>query len=173
MNGTDITKMDLVLSQLQTGCPVRVKANGFSMEPVIRNGAVLTLVRSDAERLKAGDIVAFLNDDTLFIHRLILVHPDSGSLLTMGDHLEYSDRMLKNEEILARVTEIDGRPLPGNSLLMKIIFRIYLYTMFFGNASNLHENGKVTRILLTGSRVRISRLIIHVYSKVLLLTRAG
>jgi signal peptidase I len=164
MNEITTVKLNLVLSQLTAGLPVKVKANGFSMTPVIRNGVVLTLQRIDPGRLKAGDIVAFLNDGTIYIHRLLSIDTVSDRLLTKGDNLEYSDKLLTTEEIIAIITHIDEQSLSKNSFLTKSLFRIYLFALLFRNSQNEYENGKIARILLSQGRFRITKFILRIYA---------
>lgn len=67
------------------GEPVRIPSRGRSMEPLVREGDILELVRlNDAPRI--GDVVVFSGPDGLVAHRVI------GRRLKQDQFLEKGDR---------------------------------------------------------------------------------
>jgi hypothetical protein len=63
--------------------PVTVTVTGSSMEPFLKEGDRVELVRAEPASLGAGMIVAFRREDGVVIHRLLAARPDR--LLEKGD----------------------------------------------------------------------------------------
>ena len=103
---------ELLRELIQTSGQVRVRANGTSMVPTIWPGEELVIQRLSGQ-IFAGDIVAFLRDQRLFIHRTIAV--DGATVTTQGDRLAAADAPVSHEQILGTVAKVVRR---GNGVVL-------------------------------------------------------
>lgn len=94
---------------LAEGRQVRLKANGDSMRPCIRDGDIITLGPAKAARLKRGHVIAFENAaGTLTIHRLAAIRAEAAGLVfvTHGDANGKSDPPFGANRVAGRVLEV-------------------------------------------------------------------
>jgi signal peptidase I len=93
---------------------VRLRVFGTSMVPSILPGDMISVQRAKLVEISAGEIVMYLRDGRLFVHRVVAragSHDDL-RLITRGDRLCYDDPLVSSSELLGRVTSIqthDGR----------------------------------------------------------------
>jgi len=156
-------KLELIANQLLTHQVVKVKANGHSMIPFIHDGDILTLSGIAQEPPQPGEIVAFIRNELLFIHRLLEVDRRTGMALTKGDHLLISDQLLANEEVIGRVTAIRERSLAGRQLLQRLFFRLYRYCLLIWNPGNKAGAKGIIQLTIGPVRFRISLTILRIY----------
>jgi len=95
---------------MSMGRPLRVRALGASMRPLLRSG---TLVRisplSIDEPLHVGDVVLSSVGPGLILHRIVGLHVDRGSLVvtTRGDGRRAADAPVPRASVLGRVDEVE------------------------------------------------------------------
>ena len=96
----------LASSVLDRGADLRFQAGGFSMEPFIRDGDIISLRKIPARQLKIGDIVAFTREEgsILLIHRLLWKRNDRFKF--KGDNNPFSDGWIKASYILAKIIRV-------------------------------------------------------------------
>ena len=93
---------------------VRLRVFGTSMVPSILPGDMISVHRADLLEISPGEIVMYLRDGRLFVHRVLARagSHDHPRLITRGDRLTYDDPLVSSSELLGRVTSIrthDGR----------------------------------------------------------------
>ena len=93
---------------------VRLRVFGTSMVPSILPGDMISVQRADLPGISPGEIVMYLRDGRLFVHRVVARagSHDDPRLITRGDRLTYDDPLVSSSELLGRVTSIrthDGR----------------------------------------------------------------
>ena len=93
---------------------VRLRVFGTSMVPSVLPGDVIHVQRANLSEIAPGEIVMYLRDERLFVHRVVgrTGEPDGPRLITRGDRLTYNDPLVSSSELLGRVTSIqtyDGR----------------------------------------------------------------
>jgi hypothetical protein len=84
------------------------------MVPSILPGDMISVQRAELVEISPGEIVMYLRDDRLFVHRVVACagSQDDPRLITRGDRLCYDDPLVSSSELLGRVTSIqthDGR----------------------------------------------------------------
>jgi hypothetical protein len=94
---------------LTSGAALRFKATGYSMCPLIMDGDVVTLSARAEDRLRLGDVVAFMRKgaQTLIVHRI--VGRKDGRYLTKGDNVTTCDGYTHRDDILGRVEYVERR----------------------------------------------------------------
>lgn len=97
-------KLELALTLLRSGCPIRLRALGSSMLPSIWPGDILTIEKVSAENIHPGSIVFTCHDSQATIHRLL--RKDGTRCITRGDSMPQNDPPLVVSGILGRVSEI-------------------------------------------------------------------
>ena len=114
---------------------VRLRVFGTSMVPSILPGDLISIQRADLLEILPGEIVLYLRDDRLFVHRVVARagSQDDPRLITRGDRLRYNDPLVSSSELLGRVTSIqthDGRwhrevePATGLSVWEKLFVHV-------------------------------------------------
>lgn len=92
---------ELVNGLLASGLGFRFQAKGRSMLPLIRDGEMLHVQRTNAAQLKVGDIVLFRHDSKFTAHRIIRKWKDE--FVTRGDAGLEADGAIQGEAIVGKV----------------------------------------------------------------------
>jgi signal peptidase I len=114
---------------------VRLRVFGTSMVPAILPGDMISVQRADLFEISPGEIVMYLRDGRLFVHRVVdrAGSQDDPRLVTRGDRLRYDDPLVSSSELLGRVTSIqthdgrwhrEARPAAGLSLWEQIFVHV-------------------------------------------------
>lgn len=96
----------------------RIRVTGASMLPSLWPGDNLTIERADPAQARIGEVVAYLREDRLFVHR-VSEHV-AGHLVTRGDALRSPDPPVAYGNVIGRVVLVErgGRPVvPGEPRL--------------------------------------------------------
>jgi hypothetical protein len=75
------------------------------MVPTIWPGDEL-VIQSAAGRLRRGQVVAWQDNQRIFIHRVVETPGDEGTILTRGDRLNASDPLFLPEQLIGVVTHV-------------------------------------------------------------------
>ena len=107
--GVQYQQGDLAVSLLRSGQPIRLRAGGWSMKPLLPPGCILRIVPLVGE-LRVGDIVLYQGKDgKLVSHRILTYAPDS--IRTKGDACTQPDGVIDSSQILGRVVGVE-HPIP-------------------------------------------------------------
>ncbi len=166
MNQADEIKLKLICSQLADGHEVKVKAGGHSMKPLIKMGDLLQLQSAEKANYRQGEIIAFLKNDQLFIHRLLKIFPGNDLIMTKGDNLAYSDALIEASCVIGRVIMVNGKRYVPDDGLKSLCFNIYCGLLFARNSGNQIHDGNITRVYLSNRRFRISKRLLSLFNKV-------
>ncbi len=104
---SNLGQLELIKGMMERGVPLRTMVRGFSMQPFIRDGDILTISPFDGKEALPGDVVAFVQPESrkLAIHRVI--SRDNSGLLIRGDNCPHADGTVMPEKILGYVTRIE------------------------------------------------------------------
>jgi hypothetical protein len=99
--------LELMQATLVKGACFRIKVNGFSMSPFIKDSDVVTVSALKDSHPGLGKVTAFINPRTnkLVIHRIL--GRSNGSYLIKGDNALCADGLVPEENILGCVTKIE------------------------------------------------------------------
>ena len=98
-------KCELAGEVLHSWGVLRLRVTGWSMLPTVMPGDTLVIERISAGTVSAGDIVLFVHDRRLFVHRVVTKSLGENAILTCGDAMPIADS-----------------PVPGSNLLGKVSF---------------------------------------------------
>ncbi len=103
---------DLIKETMRAGRAFRFRVRGGSMIPFIRNGDIITLHPVPADKIRSGDIVAFVSAPMMkmFVHRVVLTHHEF--FLMRGDNLIDDDGWVSGKDIIGKVVGIDRNGVP-------------------------------------------------------------
>jgi hypothetical protein len=103
--------LELMSAALARGASFRFTARGFSMDPFVRDGDVLTVARSRG-RPGMGAVVAVRGPLTgrLVVHRVV-AHTSAG-VLVRGDGAGESDGVAEPQDVLGVVVAVERRGRP-------------------------------------------------------------
>lgn len=91
----------VIFTLLQDGKEVETPVYGLSMFPFLLPGSEVRLAQIDFEDVKRGDVVLFLQNRQLVLHRVIIA--GSHSIQTKGDSLKRKDMPINKGEFIAKV----------------------------------------------------------------------
>jgi signal peptidase I len=114
---------------------VRLRALGTSMVPAMLPGDWVSVRRAGLDEISAGEVVLFLRNGRLVVHRVVgrNVVSDAGNteepcLITRGDRLRHDDPPVSSKELLGRVVSIERNnrnielaPHGSNSLFARLL----------------------------------------------------
>ena len=93
---------------------VRLRVLGTSMAPAVLPGDLVSVRRVDLDEISAGEMVLFLQNGRLFVHRVVSRNVLSATgnteelcLITRGDRLRHDDPPVSSKELLGRVVSIE------------------------------------------------------------------
>jgi len=120
MNRAHIDMMRLMLST-RGECAVRV--GGWCMQPAIRNGADVTIVATAPGDLTTGDMVAYLREGRLLVHRIAGRNP--GGFLMRADSGRPCEHAIAENEIVGRVRFVRNPSMPHRVIrrIKKLLYR--------------------------------------------------
>lgn len=134
-NRTQKLLKDIGFTLLSEGKTIRIKAEGYSMYPSIKPGAVIyiePLVKGEIP--PAGGIIAWKRETGLVVHRLIRTFKEGERtvFITRGDSKLSDDPPVTYENIAGKVVmieDIHGRMKPASAYYRKRPF--YIFNRFF------------------------------------------
>jgi hypothetical protein len=99
--------LELLRATLAKGMSFRFRAKGFSMDPFIRDGDMITVGPLADQSPGLGDVVAFIQEETgkLLVHRVIRIK--GNSCLIRGDNSAGADGLIPRAHILGRVKRVE------------------------------------------------------------------
>jgi len=96
---------DLAVNVLRQGHPLRIKARGASMLPLLRNGDVVTVTPAAPIEIRVGDVICYESlPGRLAIHRVVARVGDH--LLAKGDAVGSIDNVTP-ARLLGKITRIE------------------------------------------------------------------
>jgi signal peptidase I len=135
MNARKNASKALVEDVVRSFGTVRLRVLGTSMVPAMLPGDLVSIHRAGLHEISVGDVVLFLQNGRLFIHRVVGGNDSSATgnteepyLITRGDRLRHNDPPVSSKELLGRVASIerDSRnielaPDESNSLFARLL----------------------------------------------------
>jgi signal peptidase I len=105
------TAYRLVAESVHKWGGIRLPALGTSMVPAIHPGDVLSIQPVDPKEVSLGDIVVYVREEVLIVHRIVQTSAASSEpyLVTRGDRLLRDDAPIHPGELLGRVASIERR----------------------------------------------------------------
>ncbi len=100
---------DLLREALDRGAELCVKIGGSCMSPILVPGSEVRVQGCPLPRLATGDLaLVCAADGRLLVHRVMLVIPFGGGVITKGDRRFHTDGTIKPKDFLGRVCRIQG-----------------------------------------------------------------
>jgi len=99
--------VELLRAVLDKGVPFRFRAKGFSMNPFIKDGDVITIFPLQGSRPRLGDVVAFTHPSTggIAVHRVV---GKKGSYFSIrGDNLPGGNETVSYKNLLGFVRNLE------------------------------------------------------------------
>jgi signal peptidase I len=114
MGASEKASKALVEEVVRSFGKVRLRVLGTSMAPAVLPGDLVSVRRVDLDEISAGQMVLFLQNGRLFVHRVVSRNVVSATgnteelcLITRGDRLRYDDPPVSSKELLGRVVSIE------------------------------------------------------------------
>lgn len=130
---TQAVKTDLLCEVVRRFGQARFCVQGSSMLPLLFPGDVVTVVATDVQHLRPGQLVLFFRRGRLFLHRVLrtVTTGDDVCVHTQGDRLTRPDPPVAAAEVLGRVTSVvrrgrrvaPGERLPSSARLLRLLSR--------------------------------------------------
>lgn len=125
--------IEVLKESIQKGESIKIKLGGNSMWPFIKNGTNATIKKIEIEKLKIGDIIIFLINNKVIVHRIILLNKSKKEITTKGDNMFFCDKKISSSEYIGKIIslEIDNKTInPDLNSYYKAKFS-YLITPIF------------------------------------------
>jgi signal peptidase I len=157
-------KFSLAVKLLRSVGQARLAVSGGSMLPALWPGDILEIHHAASEDISQGDIVVFVRENRLLVHRVLRVNSgqDEVTVITRGDRSARVDAPVPANELLGRVQTIQRGQrniTPRMSLWTKlaasVLRRSELLTRLLLHLAMLRRNS-VNRDLLTPETVQAS-----------------
>jgi|ERR1700676_2291746 len=105
------TACRLVAESVRKWGGIRLPAVGTSMVPAIQPGDVLTIQPVSPKEVSIGDIVVYMREQMLIVHRIVRTCVSSGEpyIVTRGDRLLRNDAPVLPDELLGQVACIERK----------------------------------------------------------------
>lgn len=100
---------NLAQEVLARGLTLRIKVNGESMHPFIRNDDILIIEPKGAADINIGDIVLNRQPSGAYIVHRLIKRDGAATLVTKGDSQSNYDVPFAAEQVIGRVVQIEGR----------------------------------------------------------------
>jgi signal peptidase I len=97
--------LSLLRASLEAGTVARLRIDGVSMRPILRQGDIVVVRSCPIEELRLGDVLVIQRENDLVTHRLVAVKPDGW--YTKGDASSALDSPAAEEAILGRVEAVE------------------------------------------------------------------
>jgi len=103
---------EIGFSLLAEGKTIRIRAEGYSMYPLIRPGYVIYIEPfTEDENPVPGEIIAWKRDTGFVVHRLIRITRENGGIvfITRGDSCAYEDKPVTKDQVAGKVKRTEKR----------------------------------------------------------------
>ena len=112
-----------------------------SMEPTLKINDVI-LVKITNDNLKKGDIIAFLNDETIITHRIIYL--DENVITVKGDNNNVVDKPIIKDQVIGKVVKIYPKLGVWKKVITepKILLAIFITLLLFDFALSYKKDDK-------------------------------
>jgi signal peptidase I len=114
MNARENASKALVEEVVRSIGAVRLRVLGTSMVPAMLPGDLVSIRRASLDEISVGEVVLFLQNGRLFVHRVVgrnevsaAGNPEGHYLITRGDRLRHDDPPVSSRELLGRVVSIE------------------------------------------------------------------
>jgi signal peptidase I len=114
MSASEKASKALVEEVVRSFGRVCLRVLGTSMAPAILPGDLVSVRRADLDEISAGEVVLFLQNGRMFVHRVVSRNVASSAgnseescLITRGDRLRHDDPPVSSKELLGRVVSIE------------------------------------------------------------------
>ena len=128
---------DLSFSLLTEGKILKIKANGYSMYPLIKPGSVIFIEPlSDEPTLTPGEIIAWKRESGFVVHRLIRITLNGNEItyFTRGDSCARIDNPVTRDQIagkVVRVETLNNKIIEGPQLIRNPCYIINRMNVWF------------------------------------------
>lgn len=112
-----------------------------SMEPTLKINDVI-LVKITNDNLKKGDIIAFLNEETIITHRIIYL--DENVITVKGDNNNVVDKPIVKDQVIGKVVKIYPKLGVWKKVITepKILLAIFITLLLFDFALSYKKDDK-------------------------------
>ena len=120
----------VILEKLESGGTVTFMPNGTSMQPMLRNGMDIVVLKKPEGKLKKYDLPFYRrNNGSFVLHRICGLAAD-GSYILCGDNQFKIEKGITDDQIFAVVTAFNrkGKSYTVNSLSYRIYVRFWCYS---------------------------------------------
>ncbi|ETW98268.1 MAG: hypothetical protein ETSY1_19425, partial [Candidatus Entotheonella factor] len=99
---------------LQNGLDVQMRAFGQSMQPSIRDGALIRVQPVTPVQVRCGDIILYCREGGVIAHRVVALTRQGGQLVgltTRGDASFTCDAPVQLHQVLGKVVAVEGQAI--------------------------------------------------------------
>ena len=141
--------ISVIMEKLDSGGTVTFTPNGTSMEPMLRDGKDVVVLKKKQGRLKLYDVALYLRDNGQYVLHRVIDYCNDGSYVMCGDNQFAREQGIRVDQILAVMTAFyrKGKPYTTGSIRYRIYITFWYYSRVFRHA---YRSGKRRTMKLFG-----------------------
>ena len=125
--------MEIMREKLESGGTVTFTPNGISMEPMLRDGKDVVVLKKPGGRLKLFDVPLYRRDNGHCVLDRVIDFGKDGNYIMCGDNQFAKEKGIRDDQIIAVMTSFvrKGKPYKINSLRYRTYVNFWYYTRIF------------------------------------------
>lgn len=104
---SNLGQLELLRTMMERGLPLRMRARGASMKPMIRDDDIVTITPMGGREPRVGEVLACVRPgaERLVLHRVVA--REAGGWLLRGDNCTMADGVVPPQDVLGAVTRVE------------------------------------------------------------------
>ena len=125
--------MEIMREKLESGGTVTFTPNGTSMEPMLRDGKDVVVLKKPGGRLHLFDVPLYRRENGQYVLHRVIDFCRDGSYVMCGDNQFAKEKGIRDDQIIAVMTSFmrKGKPYTMTSLRYRAYVNFWYYTRIF------------------------------------------
>lgn len=141
--------IEIMIEKLNSGGTVTFTPNGTSMEPMLRDGKDVVVLKKQNGRLHLFDVPLYVRDNGQYVLHRVIDFCRDGSYVMCGDNQFAKEKGVRDDQIIAVMTAFyrKGKPYTIVSIRYRFYINLWYYTRPF---RHVYRSGKSRTMKLLG-----------------------
>lgn len=128
--------IEIMREKLELGGTVTFTPNGTSMEPMLRDGKDVVVLKKASGRLRLFDIPLYRRENGQYVLHRVIDYGNDGSYVMCGDNQFAREKGIRDDQIIAVMTAFyrKGISYTPESILYKVYVNFWYHTRPFRHA---------------------------------------
>lgn len=128
--------IDIMREKLESGGTVTFTPNGTSMEPMLRDGKDVVVLKKPRGRLRLYDVPLYRRDNGQYVLHRVVDFCNDGSYVMCGDNQFAREKGIRDDQIIAVTVGFNrkGTPYTNDAILYRAYISVWQHTRVFRHA---------------------------------------